>query len=109
MTHDVAQGDKLNESIPGDTRLAPTDRAVGYLRTAGVPLQSVPGVPAMGSEFQGPMENGVTPQQAQTGIGPGFLKTASAAQQNTATDNARRQTPDAERRAEPRRAEAARA
>jgi hypothetical protein len=96
MTHDVAQGDKLNESIPGDTRLAPTDRAVGYLRTAGVPLQSVPGVPAMGPEFQGPMENGVTPQQAQTGIGAGFLKTASAAQQNTATDNERQAARDRE-------------
>jgi hypothetical protein len=106
MVHDVAQGDKLNESIPGDTRLAPTDRAVGYLRTAGVPLQSVPGVPAMGPEFQGPMEHGVTPQQAQSGIGAGFLKTASAAQQNTATDNARRD--EAERRAEAAQAEAAR-
>ncbi len=95
--HDALQGDKLNESIPGDTRLEPTDRAVGFLRSAGVPLQAVPGVPAMGPEFQGPMQNGVTPQQAQVGIGAGYLKTASAKQQQAASEEVRKRQADADR------------
>jgi hypothetical protein len=52
-------------------------------------LSQTPEVKPMGPEFQGPMQGGVTPQQAQVGRPGGFLKTRSAKQIDTETDNTR--------------------
>jgi hypothetical protein len=84
------EANALADQIPGDTFLGDKDPAVATMQQGGRGslLSQTPEVKPMGPEFQGPMQGGVTPQQAQVGRPGGFLKTLSAKQLDTQADNA---------------------
>ncbi len=82
----------LAEQIPGDSFLPDTDPSVGMLERGGRGglLQATPALEGMGADFEGPMNTpgGELPQQARLGRAQGRIKTPTALQQNTLTDNA---------------------
>lgn len=77
--HAATEGRLLAEQIPGETFLEGDSPEAKRIPSAL--LQQVPEIPAMGEHFQGPMQHGATPQDAQRGRKGGFLKTRTQAQQ----------------------------
>ena len=87
-----AQGTR--EMLPPETFIPEDDPSVGMFQKAGLSgtLRMMEPTQPMGQDFQGPMEDGETPQQAQVGRVRGRLTMPTAKQAATATDDARMQT-----------------
>jgi hypothetical protein len=88
---EATRAKSLADTIPGNTFLPETDPAAGVLRTGGYGalLKAEPGRPAVP---EGPL----MPGDSGDARPRGFIKTASAGQQNIDADNARQGARDAE-------------
>lgn len=85
-------GDKLAEQIPANTFLPENEPAVNVLQNTGrgALLTKTDPFKALGPDFAGPQQDPtITPEIAAVGRPGGFLKTATASQQNTLADNER--------------------
>lgn len=80
----------LADQLPPESFLPEQDPAVGLLQQGGRGslLTEQPEIPAMGQDFEGPMEHATT-QDAQRGRVKGYIKGASQKQRDTDADNAR--------------------
>lgn len=81
-----AEANALGDQLPPQTFMREADPAVSTMQQGGrgallTPAEKASGYAPMGGEFSGPMDTGENPAEAQTGKYRGFLKTASAKQQ----------------------------
>lgn len=85
-------GGAVAEQIPANTFMPETDQAVPLLQNTGrgALLTKTDPFKAVGPDFAGPQQDPtITPEIAAVGRPGGFLKMATANQQNTLTDNDR--------------------
>ena len=91
----IGMANTLDEQMPPGFYPDTPDvqKTVGMLRTGGrgYAMTPTPARPAMGPDFQGPMPGDETPQEAQVGRSAGFLKSATAKQQETEADRLRKE------------------
>ena len=88
---DLARAVTVRETLSPETFIPEDDPSVALFQKAGLSgsLRMAPATEAMGPDFQGPMEMGETPQEAQVGRVRGRLTVPTAKQAEAATDNAR--------------------
>lgn len=84
-----AEATALGDQLPAGTFLPEDDAAVATMQQGGRGGLLTAQDAGMGTAFQGPLPTGETPQSVANNRPKGYLKTASAKQQNEQADNAR--------------------
>lgn len=92
-----AEANALGDQLPPQTFMAENDPAVATMQQGGRGALLTAKDAGMGQDFQGPMPTGETPQSVANNRPRGFLKTASAKQQQ---DMLERQAQDAKAQAD---------